>query len=209
MSDPISVESFESSPKTTTPSSRSSWPTVLGVFSIVVGGIGLVMYACGTAQGMGMLAMSSGTAEATPGVPAVSTAFAIWNCVNNLVLLIMGVMLVVGGIGLLMRKRWSVCLVRLWAWLRILTVVIGVVSSFVFQSETEAMMMAGMDGQASDPSLTDDQQKQMEEFQTEFADVIATALPYIVLGCSVLFLIFPVVTLVVTGRGRDEVETWG
>ena len=204
----LSKSTFEPLPASAT---KSSWPTVLGVISIILGGLGLLIYACGTIQSVGFMAMAGGTGgeQPPPGVPVLSMGFSIWSGVNNVLLLVLGIMLLVGGIGLLSRKVWAVSLLRLWAWVRIVLLVIGIAMTFAYQDEMAEMMTAGLDASASDPSISDEQRETMEKMNEDVSGVMSSLLPALTIGCGVLALIWPVVTLVITGRRREEVQGWG
>ena len=86
---------------------------------------------------------------------------------------------------------------------------IGIAMTFSYQDEMAEMMTAGLDAQASDPSLDDGQRETMEKMNEDVSGVMSSLLPALTIGCGVLALIWPVVTLVITGRRREEVQGWG
>lgn len=98
-----------------------AWPTVLGILSIVLGSIGAV-FAFFTV--VGQLVISLSPFMGRTGVPPVAVDFLRAQAPRliaiNAVVAVLAAMLLICGIGLLRRLRWSIRMIRIWGVLKLL-----------------------------------------------------------------------------------------
>jgi hypothetical protein len=105
----------------------SNWPTVLGIIMIVIASLGLLQNACGGVASLFMPSLMSGLAQsASPDDPMIaaqvemSRRFMVWNVINALVMIVLGIVLLSAGIGVFRRRRKGIVWARIWAVCRIL-----------------------------------------------------------------------------------------
>lgn len=88
---------------------RSAWPTVFGVISIVLGGGGVLGGIGGIVSTVFLGAMTAAMMGASAGTIRVV------NVLSSAVALVVASVLLAGGIGLTMRRRWGARTVLAWA----------------------------------------------------------------------------------------------
>jgi hypothetical protein len=112
------------------PARPSGWPTTVGVIAIVFGALGSMSY---IATGFGMLAMTLATAVPGPGSAAFKaiSGYQPLMLANALLGTALALVLLIGGIGLSSRNRWSIPLLRGWAIARLLMVPAGAALGYV------------------------------------------------------------------------------
>ncbi len=116
----------------------SSWPTVIGIIAIVLGSLGSLANAWALIAPLVM--------EAFLGQMSNDPAFAAhlqvqkdhlgWSLSSAGVNVIASLLLVVGGTGLCMRRRWGPTTIKLWIPLRMFGVVLGCVTAYVMMQAT-------------------------------------------------------------------------
>lgn len=103
------------------PTQPSSWPTVLGVLLIVLASLGLMSNVCGGIAAVFMPALMSqmgSTGQDDAVIKAqmdMASKYMAFNLANASILIVLGVILLIGGIGLLRRRRSAAGKVKLWA----------------------------------------------------------------------------------------------
>ncbi len=116
---------------------RSTWPTVLGVLAIILGGLGILSCAwlmVPTAPGIESDPQPSG---------GVLEAY---QAASDPVWLGISAVQLVGGIGLIRRRRWSRTVLQVWA---VLTLVVAIVHAVLVPdmlAETMAQQQSGSSG---------------------------------------------------------------
>jgi len=123
----------------TLPERPSGWPTTIGIIAIVFGALGSLSNAM---SGVGMLAMSWATAMPGAGGAAVKSmlAYRPWMMANAAAGAALALVLLIGGIGMSSRYRWSIPLLRIWALLKLLLVPAGAALSYIMgQAQLQAI----------------------------------------------------------------------
>jgi len=116
-------------------SGPSSWPTVLGVIAIVLGGLGCLGGCWGALSPLfirGVLKMVPQAQMPGPGLDQFKE-WGPWITISSLIGVPLAVLLLASGIGLVQRRRWAVGVGRCWAILKMIWVVITSVASVVIQ----------------------------------------------------------------------------
>ena len=172
---------------------RSKWPAVVGIIAIVIGAGGFLYNACGAvgAFAVGMVFQRMPSTGLPPEVFQIKPG---WVGVMLVMSLLCGVLLI-PGIALLQRRRWSVRWLRIWSVVAIVLAVVGSVIEARFQQENMTRMMTATSmpaGAGPGPAF----------FKIT---VIGGAVFNAVLRC-----VFPVFLLIWFARRkiRDEVATW-
>jgi hypothetical protein len=172
---------------------RSKWPAVVGIIAIVIGAGGFLYNACGAVgafvvaimfQRMPPTGMPPQVMQIKPGLEGVMLVMS----------LLCGVLLI-PGIALLQRRRWSAAWLRIWSVAAIVLAVAGSVIEARIQGENMTLMMTATSMPAGAGPNTAVLQ----------ATVIGTAVFNAVLRCA-----FPVFLLIWFARRkiRDEVAGW-
>ena len=171
------------------PEQPSSWPKVIGIICVVLGGLG-ILGAASSALGP---AISNFFASMMPddqaNVMEVTKEYQPWTMIIALLQGILAVLLLAGGIGLLQRRRWGIAVSMVWAVLRMLLVVASAILSYDVVIKT----IEAMSQQSGAPALSD-----------EFAEVVA------IVGAVFTLLwgwALPVFLLIWFTRGRIKAET--
>lgn len=119
------------------------WPTVIGVIAIVYGGLNIL---CGL---FGMLSseMFSGfggspSAASSPELEGLRPSTIVMGVISTALMAV----LVVIGIGILRRQRWSMTAARAWAVAEIVASLVGMVVGYKAQQAVAAGMAAGPGG---------------------------------------------------------------
>lgn len=144
------------------PTQASAWPTVIGTILIVIASLGLLFNVCGGVMSTIMPAIMSKVAESSPQANdavfqaqiAVMQKYMGWSIINALVMLALSVIMLMGGIGIVRRRRSGVTMSRLWAVLRIIWAIPASYVGYVVSMETfKAMEQASADsGQTGMPA---------------------------------------------------------
>jgi hypothetical protein len=172
---------------------RSKWPAVVGIIAIVIGAGGFLYNACG-AVGAFVVGMVFQRMPSTGMPPEVFQVKPGWVGVMLVMSLLCGVLLI-PGIALLQRRRWSAAWLRIWSVAAIVLAVAGSVIEARIQGENMTRMMTATSmpaGAGPSPAF----------FQ---ATAIGGAVFNAVLRCA-----FPVFLLIWFTRRkiRDEVAAW-
>lgn len=186
------------------PAQQSAWPSVIGIIMIVLGSLGVAMYACGGVFTVLMPALmgaaASSGAQSDPILAAqtdVTQRYLVWNLVNSIVLLALGIMLLTAGIGLLRRRAWSVGLGRGWAIGRIAWTIPATYMGYRVAIETFAAMEKASQesGQPMPPFFG---------VMMQGGSIVGSAVG------AIFVCALPVFVLIwfARGRVRSEVATW-
>lgn len=116
----------------------SLWPNLLGVISVLFGGGGLFVQVAGFIYSIMMPDFWAGDPTGAA-IQAVQESWKVWNALIAGVSSIAAAVLLVVGIGLLMRRVWSIRLAQGWAAAKI---VIVAVSIGIGQIEAQEMQQA-------------------------------------------------------------------
>ncbi len=186
----------------------AKWPTVLGWFSIVLGGLGILKNGCGAFSnlvtgGAGMTSLFSGGGK-SPQAAQIEQAMAglgPWIMLIgglNVISMFISVLLLVAGIQLVSRKRSSVGLHKAWSWVRIAMVVLETGAGLVVQSAMVSAVMSSLPQGSGGPPP---------------AAVSTMIMVFTVAGTCfgvLLALAYPVVVLVVLSKrwAKEEVARW-
>lgn len=134
---------------------------------------------------------SSDMVEPTPGDIAIA-----------FVSLLLSIMLIVGGIGLVSRKPWSLSILMLFSWLKIITTIIWIILQF-----------ASIDDQVA--AFTEELRQNMaEQGQAKEAEVITgwmtPVVTVIISLLGLLFIAWPLFLIFFLGRDKikDDVNGW-
>ena len=185
------------------PERRSSWPTVVGTVSIVLGALGILMYGCcgtfGTILGPTMVGMAP-PGEIDPVTMAqmdVIKRYMVFSVAANVFAAGLSVLLLVTGIGAVRRRTWSAKSHVGWAIARLLFIIPhNALSYFMNKEMFEAMQKAASDsGSPMTPGL----------------NTIMASLGVVGIIIGVAWAaIWPVFILIWYSRGKikDEVGIW-
>ena len=177
---------------------RSKWPAVVGIIAIVIGAGGSLFNACGAVGSFFTATMFQRIKP--PGMPPeVLQVRPVLVAVMLVMSLLCGALLV-PGIALLQRRRWSAAWLRIWSVAAIVLAVVASVIEARIQQENMTLMMTA----TSMPAGTG---TGAVVFQTNVfqASVIGGVVLNAVLRCA-----FPVFLLIWFTRRkiRDEVAAW-
>jgi len=134
------------------PPHRSSWPIVLGIVAIVFGAAGFLGNLWATAAPFvmdqimsSMTGQMGGEAEETfRATMEITRAWRSWSVVFGLAGVVVSGLLLVGGIQLLMRRAAALQLLRAWALVRMVMVVVGAYVAFRIQQQTFGALRSTM-----------------------------------------------------------------
>jgi len=167
-------------------------PGWVGVVSIVLGVLGI---ACWGGQGV-MAEVGRATMETFEQSPG-HRAFEAGGYIAGTVL---GLLLLVGGIGVLSRAAWGGGVLRLWAWLRLLVMVIGLIGAFYWLDEVVAAARISMEQEAAaGPGTT---VAADEEFVLPDAALRGFAIGWLVV-VNAAACIWPIIVLVLCRKRRS------
>lgn len=172
------------------PQRKSGWPTALGVIIIVFGAFALLGAVMGV---IGSVFMRSFVADDPQAAGAMGAAMGPETIALNGVTALVAVLAVCAGASLVRRSARAPGLARLWAWAKIVTVVLAGAWTAWIQRQT-FLSMAGSQGAAPGASGM-------------FAEIV----PLVTLAFTIAWgWALPIVTLcmLATKRARAEVATW-
>lgn len=112
------------------------WPLVIGILAVIWGGITLLGSLISVITTLVMTQPLGGSGEdsaAGAGGAAMLNFMQgpIWTTFSTVTNVAAGVLLIAGGIGLIRLRRWSVTALKVWAWVSIAMVVLGVVFAII------------------------------------------------------------------------------
>ncbi len=129
------------------PAQPSTWPTVLGIISIVLASLGILTNLCGGVAAVFMPAIMGAIGDAAPkDDPMIKVQvelahrFMAFNLANAVIVIGLGVILLSAGIGLARRRRTAVGKVKLWAIGRIIWSIPAAYATYVITDESLKMM---------------------------------------------------------------------
>lgn len=170
---------------------RATWPTVLGIIAVVLAALGIVSRLGSLGMLLLMRSMFAGMDDefhpATAG--PFSDQWLAWTVVEYSLGAGLAIWLLLAGIGLLQRRRWSPLAINFWAWSNIVFLLGEAILRFFVQRDQLAALQQR--GGAGPGAMT--------------LSLIFATLPWLLIG-----LAFPVVCLIVLNlaSSRREVETW-
>ncbi len=180
-----------------------AWPTVVGVLAIIFGAMGTLQNACGAAGMVAVKAVGAagelipeGDAEDLEAQLAASFPFPVLQAAQMFVEFVLSIVLLVGGIMLLMRKRSSAKVLTTFAWLDLLSnTYIAVLGYFVFR--------AAMRAAAENPD--------MDQLPAGFQGMMGAIGPVTVVVGWLLTAIWPIFLIWWFRRAkvREAVAAWG
>lgn len=190
------------------PHEPAKWPVVLGWFSIVLGGLGILKNACSAASnlvwgGAGMKMFMGGgnnpQAEAMEKAMTGMGPLIITMGVMSVVALGVSVLLLVAGIQLVKRQRSSVKLHVAWAWVRILVVLAEVGAGLVMN---RAMTTAMLESMPKGPNAPPPGMMSTIMLMSGVCSAVFML---------VLFLAYPITVLIVLSKpwAKAEIARWG
>jgi hypothetical protein len=180
---------------------RTRWPTVIGVISLIYGILGMT---CATLQ-VGWLGAMDVIPEMWRGGITMPLGLRLAFIGLVLPVMVLGIMLITGAVGLLRRKRSSVGLLKKWAILRIVMIVIGLVVTIVTAPaqiemqrqayDFQVRMLAEANRSAPPPR---------SEQQMWFWLIAQTGVASVIIACYPLFVGF----FLSRRKINDEVAEW-
>lgn len=131
-------------PSRTMPAPAPSWPSVLGILALLLGLFGTLVGAFAVLSPLVMSFWAQFVpAEGRTGL-AVAERWTTWTVASGGLATGLSLLLMVAGIGLLLRRRWACALLQTWAVLRMILAVGQVGVAYVIQQETLASMSQQM-----------------------------------------------------------------
>lgn len=164
----------------------SKWPTVLGTIAIILAALGLLSL---IGPIVARFAPKPPTSQPTPPIMLPAT----WTAVGMPLHVTLSILLLIGGIGLLTRRRWSARAMRIWGIGDLLLTIVGLVFTLVAIPAYQQQM------QQQNPSMS----------QVPGGAFLGIMLVSMCFG-GVISLAAPVFALIWFSRRkiRDEVATW-
>ncbi len=121
----------------------STWPTVIGVIAIVLGGLGALFGCLGAFSPLFMGMMQSVVPEGQVTGLEGMMDWAVWLVAVSIVSMLIAVLLLVAGIGITKRRAWGPKVALVWAGLKMIFVIVHSVASYLIQiAQFEAMQEA-------------------------------------------------------------------
>lgn len=171
----------------------SKWPTAIGTISIVLGSIGLLCYGCNSLSNIAS-PMFSGMIPPEQRPPDPPAHLAAIQISQLCIAFLLSLWLLIAGIGLVKRRRWSRSNHIAWAFAKILISVVSAVISFVVLEDFVNMINDQMSTGGQTPPFT-----------------FSSQLFMIILIVSIVwYLIYPIFVLIWFSRAtvKAEVQQW-
>lgn len=183
------------------PGSKTKWPKVFGIISIVIAILGLLGQTCGVVWAMiGEWFMSLlGLTFFVPPIIKITSS------VSYVFFLILGIILLKAGINLLRRRPGCLKLLKTWVVLRLIMALVSLVLVYVTLPANIAMQQSMMESM-NELARKNGQPEQNFSENTFFTRAVVGA------GLSMIItLIYPVVLGLYISRQKitDEVSEWG
>ena len=131
------------------PPPRSAWPQVIGIISIILASFGLMCYGCNSAATIMQPWMTNMTPPGQQPVAMQGAQLAL-TIINVCASFLLSLLMLIGGIGLMMRRYWSVAALKIWSVLRILNALLALALGFIYLEE----MMQQINDQFAQQSMT-------------------------------------------------------
>jgi hypothetical protein len=187
---------------------QASWPTVVGIISIIYAFLGIFANGCGAAfiylggQTLALMGIDAGDLQVPMWLKIVQTGMGVFGVG-------LGILLLAGAIGLIRRKIASLGVLKLWAVLAILSTFVGIGIGFAaitpnvqLQLDIQEAIRDKMKSDGGDPSQIPELNKDEETMRSESIRNLAIfgALP----------IIYPaIIGFLVTSRKRlDQADAW-
>ncbi|MFO0829013.1 MAG: hypothetical protein U0572_12810 [Phycisphaerales bacterium] len=180
------------------------WRVIVGVLGLVYGVCGTLMWLLATVSSLFWKQFMAMAGMGNLEMPAPL----FWNgIVSSFILLVLGLMLALGSGLLIARRPRGATLMRTWAALRILMVVVGLVAGFLtmpMQVDFQMTIVEAQRDMLRQRNVPEDQWPKADRAKAE------AWIRYSMGGMAVLFAAFPLfVGLVLTSRAKkDEIESW-
>ena len=120
----------------------ATWPTAVGVISIVFGVLGLITYAWSSIAPFfpELFASYSGVAPSMKETMRIQRDTAPWVAGGSVLESLCSLLLLIGGIGMTGRRPWSTKAARTWAVLKLIVAVVATIIGFCVQRAVYAAM---------------------------------------------------------------------
>jgi hypothetical protein len=185
---------------------RSSWPMIFGVISLVVGVLGTCVQGFGAAMSMASdKLMKMGGMDVSPAPKSVQYL----GGAQAVILMLLGIVLIVGATLLILRRPLGAKLVRIWAFSRLVMVVLGL-GAAVLTLKDQVSWQVTMNGEIRE-SLRKRGVKDEQLPPIQDADAIGKQALWGLVGASVAFAVWPfVMAIVLTNRRNcEDIASWG
>lgn len=184
---------------------RSTWPTIFGAISLVLGVCGFCMQGLFTVSGLfSDRLMKMGGMEVSP-PPKI---FQLVAGVQGVILVILGVILIFGSAQLMMRRPLGATLVKFWVFARLVMVLAGLVAG-VYLMKAQTDWQIAMTGEIRD-SMRERGMKEADLPPVPDRESIERQSLWALVGFSVAYAVWPfVMAIVLTNRSvRDDIASW-
>jgi hypothetical protein len=178
------------------PSAIAPW---IGVVSIVIGVLGLF---CWGSQGI-MVLMQPGLASMPEGMPEKSSGHMVMEAAGYIATVLLGLILIVAGSGVMGKATWARGLLRFWAWLRLLVMVMMVIVAISWVNELVAESMWGLESEAAKQAGSG---ADVSNIPSLTPAAMQTIIIMFVLVQALAVSLWPIVVLVMTRSSRDAIE---
>ncbi len=200
MTNPYTAPTQGQGPEPVPPQGASTWPKIIGILSITLGALGFMNYACnaGGAMMSGMMfdIIGESVSQADQGMPedvvALLEAQKIPSLISAILGFILSTCLIVIGIAVLNRRRWSRTALVIWSLAKIVHAVIATAMGYISMTAMSSVM--------------EDKDVQFEKMDSLIQLFGAMAMVF-----TFLFLTaYPLFLLIWMNRGKvvDEVANW-
>jgi len=186
------------------PVQQSSWPKVIGIISIVLGCLGAAYYGlCGVGGTLvGTFAMEAMTSTMTEAQRAqmeasieIQRQFMVPNLLRSLFAMGLGILLLVVGLAMVKRRRWSRTGALLWAGGKTVDALAAGAIAYLSGQATVEMM-------ESDPN--------MQQMPQGIQGMMAAIGPISAVMTALFLIAYPVFMVIWMNRGKvvEEVRAW-
>lgn len=137
----------------------TTWPMVIGVIAIVIGGIGILSNGCGGLLGPLIQSQMAGMfpqgSNPMLDIQVTIGKKYLWFQIGNaLTLTALGILLIAAGVGIIRRRSWARRSALAWAWLRIVVCIPASYVGYMIAMETmQALANASNSGAAGAPPM--------------------------------------------------------
>lgn len=126
---------------------RSSWPTVLGVIALVMGGMSVLGGCVGLGSMFAVDWLIEMAGEEEAGQLLVLRDWKLYTIISQIGTMLLAVVLITAGVGLLKRSAWAATLCMVWAITKLIFELACFVPAMQLQSEQMAASLEDSSGQ--------------------------------------------------------------
>ena len=175
------------------PESASTWPTVIGVIALVFGIVGTLGGVWTAVSPLFVEAMMKFVPQGQPtGMEAMQNS-APWLVLSGLGMTVLGIILIVGGIRLLQRRRRAIQTCRVWAVAKMVFVVANAIGNYSFQMESMATVQQQVPNTPAMP--------------VDFSNIMSAMMVVTAVVMSLWGWALPIFLLIWFGRSKIKTET--